>query len=152
MQRVAIARALRNSPKVLIADEPTGNLASGNAEGILNVFRELNRSGLTVVMVTHNAELAGEAGRIVSMKDGRVVTTDAAASAPYKGLHSEMKGSGENSFEEDRSAARSCAVNTCLAKECDNAASGDNGPPSRSIVTAFDMGFDFRLRCPLINV
>ena len=81
MQRVAIARALMNSPKVLIADEPTGNLDSRNAESILTVFRELNRSGLTVVMVTHNAELAGAAGRIVSMKDGRVVSNDAVATA-----------------------------------------------------------------------
>ena len=76
MQRAAIARALMNSPKVLIADEPTGNLDSRNAEGILKIFRELNQGGLTVVMVTHNSELAGQAGRIVSMKDGRVVTSD----------------------------------------------------------------------------
>ena len=81
MQRVAIARALMNSPKVLIADEPTGNLDSRNAESILTVFRELNRSGLTLVMVTHNADLAGAAGRIVSMKDGRVVSTDAVTTA-----------------------------------------------------------------------
>ena len=81
MQRVAIARALMNSPRVLIADEPTGNLDSRNAELILAVFSELNRSGLTVVMVTHNAELAGAAGRIVSIKDGRVVTTDAVTTA-----------------------------------------------------------------------
>lgn len=81
MQRVAIARALMNSPKVLIADEPTGNLDSRNAEGILNVFRELNRGGLTVVMVTHNSELAGQAGRIVSMKDGHVFTTDGVTTA-----------------------------------------------------------------------
>jgi putative ABC transport system ATP-binding protein len=76
MQRVAVARALMNSPRVLIADEPTGNLDSRNAEGILNVFRELNQGGLTVIMVTHNTELAGQAGRIVSMKDGRLVTID----------------------------------------------------------------------------
>ncbi len=82
MQRVAIARALMNSPKVLIADEPTGNLDSRTAEGILNVFRELNRGGLTVVMVTHNSELAGQAGRTVSMKDGRVVTTDCVTTRP----------------------------------------------------------------------
>lgn len=81
MQRVAIARALMNSPKVLIADEPTGNLDSRNAEGLLNVFRELNRGGLTIVMVTHNAELAEAAGRIVAMKDGRVVTTDGVTTA-----------------------------------------------------------------------
>ena len=81
MQRVAIARALMNSPKVLIADEPTGNLDSRNAESILEIFRRLNRGGLTIVMVTHNAELAQEAGRIVSMKDGRVVSTDRVTTA-----------------------------------------------------------------------
>ena len=76
MQRVAIARALMNGPKVLIADEPTGNLDSRNAETVMGIFRELNREGLTIVMVTHNAELAREAGRIVSMKDGRVVAAE----------------------------------------------------------------------------
>ena len=73
MQRVAIARALMNRPKVLLADEPTGNLDSRSAETVMQIFRELNREGLTIVMVTHNTELALEAGRIVSMKDGRVV-------------------------------------------------------------------------------
>lgn len=73
MQRVAIARALMNRPKVLIADEPTGNLDSHNAEIVMEIFRKLNGDGLTIVMVTHNAELAQEAGRIISMKDGRVV-------------------------------------------------------------------------------
>lgn len=76
MQRVAIARALMNRPKVLIADEPTGNLDSRNAESILNIFRALNGQGLTIVMVTHNAELARAAGRIVSMKDGGVVAAE----------------------------------------------------------------------------
>ena len=73
MQRVAIARALLNNPKVLIADEPTGNLDSHNAQVILDIFREVHRAGLTVVMVTHNHELASEAGRIVTLRDGRVV-------------------------------------------------------------------------------
>lgn len=73
VQRVAIARALRNHPKILIADEPTGNLDSRNAQGILEVFHEVNRDGLTVVMVTHNTDLAREAGRVVELKDGRVV-------------------------------------------------------------------------------
>ncbi len=77
MQRVAIARALLNKPKIIIADEPTGNLDSHNAEAILQIFRELNRSGLTVVMVTHNHELASRAGRIVTMRDGRVVSVTA---------------------------------------------------------------------------
>lgn len=72
MQRVAIARSLINSPKILLADEPTGNLDSENAETILNIFRELNAGGLTIVTVTHNLDLAREARRTVFLKDGRI--------------------------------------------------------------------------------
>lgn len=76
MQRVAIARALIIGPKILLADEPTGNLDSHNAKAVLKLFRELHRNGLTIVMVTHNTELAGEANRVVKMKDGRVIASD----------------------------------------------------------------------------
>ena len=72
MQRVAIARALINEPKLLLADEPTGNLDSLNAQAILDIFRTLNASGLTILMVTHNPELARQARRTVTMKDGRI--------------------------------------------------------------------------------
>ena len=71
MQRVAIARALINGPKILLADEPTGNLDSQNADAILEIFRELNASGLTILMVTHNPELARQARRIITLRDGR---------------------------------------------------------------------------------
>ena len=73
MQRVAIARALVNEPRILLADEPTGNLDSHNAEAILKLFRQLNTSGLTVLIVTHNTELARQVGRVVSLRDGRLV-------------------------------------------------------------------------------
>jgi putative ABC transport system ATP-binding protein len=72
MQRVAIARALINEPKILLADEPTGNLDSNNAEAILKIFRELNASGLTVLIVTHNTELAASANRVIVLRDGSV--------------------------------------------------------------------------------
>jgi len=72
MQRVAIARALINEPKILLADEPTGNLDSHNAEAILKIFRELNASGLTVLIVTHNTELAASANRVIVLRDGSV--------------------------------------------------------------------------------
>ncbi len=72
MQRVAIARALINQPKILLADEPTGNLDSRNAQTILAIFRGLNVDGLTVVMVTHNAELAHQAMRTLYMKEGKI--------------------------------------------------------------------------------
>lgn len=72
MQRVAIARALINNPKIVLADEPTGNLDSHNADSILHLFRELNANGLTIVMVTHNTALACHAKRMIHLKDGEI--------------------------------------------------------------------------------
>lgn len=72
MQRVAIARALVNNPKILLADEPTGNLDSKNAESIMKIFEELNSNGQTILMVTHSQELALRAKRRIVMKDGRI--------------------------------------------------------------------------------
>lgn len=78
MQRVAIARALINEPMILLADEPTGNLDSHNAEAILSIFRDLNASGLTILMVTHNTELASEANSVVQFRDGEMVAESSA--------------------------------------------------------------------------
>jgi putative ABC transport system ATP-binding protein len=74
MQRVAIARALINSPKILLADEPTGNLDSKNAEVIFETFKKLNDNGLTIIVVTHSDELAKRAKRMVSIKDGKIIS------------------------------------------------------------------------------
>ena len=71
-QRAAIARALMNEPKILLADEPTGNLDSETGNGILDVFEELNRAGQTIVMVTHDERIAKRAQRIVTLSDGRI--------------------------------------------------------------------------------
>ena len=76
-QRVAIARALVNTPKLLLADEPTGNLDSRTSIEIMGIFQELNRSGMTIVMVTHELDVARYAKRMVVMRDGRIVTDQA---------------------------------------------------------------------------
>jgi len=73
MQRTAIARALYHKPKLLLADEPTGNLDSTTAESILDLLQQLNSEGLTIVVVTHNQQLAARARRRVELRDGRVV-------------------------------------------------------------------------------
>jgi lipoprotein-releasing system ATP-binding protein len=72
-QRVAIARALMNQPKLLLADEPTGNLDSETGNGILEVFGELNRAGQTIIMVTHDNRIAQKAGKTVRLADGRIL-------------------------------------------------------------------------------
>ncbi|MDA8132656.1 MAG: ABC transporter ATP-binding protein [Elusimicrobia bacterium] len=71
-QRVAIARALANSPKILLADEPTGNLDSASSREIMGMLSELNAEGITIVMVTHDKDLAALAGRNIRMRDGRI--------------------------------------------------------------------------------
>jgi putative ABC transport system ATP-binding protein len=72
-QRVAIARALVNRPAILLADEPTGNLDTKSGEGILEHFGELSADGTTLVVVTHDMEVAARADRIVEVRDGRIV-------------------------------------------------------------------------------
>ena len=73
MQRVSIGRALINKPRILMADEPTGNLDSATAGKIFDLFRQLNSTGLSLVIVTHNMELAGMAHRVVRLKDGKII-------------------------------------------------------------------------------
>ena len=81
-QRVAIARALANEPHVLLADEPTGNLDSTTGSEIIDLLLSLSgESGRTVILVTHDASVAGRAGRVIHMEDGRLRLEDAAASS-----------------------------------------------------------------------
>ena len=71
-QRVAIARALVNSPSILLADEPTGNLDSKTGDEIISLFGRLHNDGNTIVLITHEADVAGHADRVVQIRDGRV--------------------------------------------------------------------------------
>ena len=73
-QRVAIARAVVSNPKLILADEPTGNLDSKNGKEVMELRNELNKEGTTIVMVTHSQHDAGFAGRIINLFDGQVVT------------------------------------------------------------------------------
>ena len=73
-QRVAIARAVVSNPKLILADEPTGNLDSKNGKEVMELLNELNKEGTTIVMVTHSQHDAGFAGRIINLFDGQVVT------------------------------------------------------------------------------
>ena len=72
-QRVAIARALSMDPSILLADEPTGNIASAQAQEIMEIFQDLNDKNHTIVMITHEADIANHAKRIIVIKDGRIV-------------------------------------------------------------------------------
>jgi putative ABC transport system ATP-binding protein len=72
-QRVAIARALVNRPKIILADEPTGNLDTQTSIEIMGVFQKLNQQGITIVMVTHELDIANYCKRMVIMRDGRVI-------------------------------------------------------------------------------
>ena len=73
-QRVAIARSLVMNPSIILADEPTGNIASSQAEEIMTIFKKLNRAGHTIVMITHEPDIAEHAKRIIHIRDGKIVT------------------------------------------------------------------------------
>ena len=76
MQRVAIARALVNDPSLILADEPTGNLDSATGEMVMKTFRHMQRQGKTIVLITHGAEVAAWADRIVYIRDGRLMSAE----------------------------------------------------------------------------
>jgi len=81
-QRVAIARALVNRPSILLADEPTGNLDSRTSVEIIEIFQKLNDSGLTIVLVTHEHDIAQFAERVLVFRDGKIRKDDLVVSRP----------------------------------------------------------------------
>ena len=81
-QRVAIARALVNNPSILLADEPTGNLDSKTGVEIMALFERLHAGGNTIVLVTHEADIAAHAHRVIHIRDGQVERTSTATSPP----------------------------------------------------------------------
>ena len=85
-QRVAIARALMGSPSLLLCDEPTGNLDSSNTEQLLDLFRELNDEGMTIVIVTHDENVARRGSRRVNVKDGKLTAGEAPSRHPADGI------------------------------------------------------------------
>lgn len=72
-QRVAIARALMNNPSIILADEPTGNLDTKSGEEIMKILKDLNKQGNTIIMITHEKDIASQANRIINVRDGKVL-------------------------------------------------------------------------------
>jgi putative ABC transport system ATP-binding protein len=90
-QRAAIARALANDPPLLIADEPTGNLDSQTADNVFSLFQELVSEGKTLMMVTHDMDLAGRAPRIIEIRDGIIACDSIAAPDIFKPINQSIE-------------------------------------------------------------
>ncbi|MDH3440220.1 MAG: ABC transporter ATP-binding protein [Gammaproteobacteria bacterium] len=86
-QRVAVARAVITNPKLILADEPTGNLDSTNGEEVLELLNQLNSDGTTIIMVTHDQGHAGHASRVVNMLDGRILSENVVSMQPVNEVH-----------------------------------------------------------------
>ncbi|MFQ5494877.1 MAG: ABC transporter ATP-binding protein [Phycisphaerae bacterium] len=108
-QRVAIARAIVNEPALILADEPTGNLDTKTSGQIMGIFHELHDAGITIVVVTHEMEVAVQADRIVRMRDGRIVE-DAAVDSTRREAVEEQTRLSHRRVERDRGAVPAATV------------------------------------------
>ncbi len=104
-QRVALARAIVNNPELILADEPTGNLDSRTGEQIMQIFHELHTAGITIVLVTHEPDIAVQADRIINMRDGRIVEDTMVSAEHRRGVLANAMDAKSRVFEE-RAAAR----------------------------------------------
>ena len=86
MQRVAIARALVNDPSIILADEPTGNLDQSTGKIVINSFLKLNQEGRTIVLITHDLNVAGNASRIIKIQDGKIISDELNGNKPKRQL------------------------------------------------------------------
>ncbi len=128
-QRVAIARALVNEPSILLADEPTGNLDSKTTVEIIELFKTLHREGQTIIVVTHEEDVAGHAERIVRLRDGRVISDHLAREDPIHLDWVQRMASGQGNRVEVTSAEEEINAQADAALRVER----ENQPPSRSI-------------------
>jgi ABC-type lipoprotein export system ATPase subunit len=99
-QRVAIARALVNEPPILMADEPTGNLDTRTSKEIIQLFRDLNKqAGITVILVTHDQDVARHAQRIIALRDGEIVEDSTDIARALRALHSDQPAQSDQSIQ-----------------------------------------------------
>ena len=84
MQRVAIARALVNNPSIILADEPTGNLDQATGKIVIDTFLQLNNQGRTIILITHDLNVASNASRIIHIQDGKLISDQANKDKPQR--------------------------------------------------------------------
>lgn len=103
-QRVAIARAIVNQPSLLLADEPTGNLDTKTSRQIMGIFHELHGAGITIIIVTHELDVAAQADRIIQMSDGKVVEDTAVDDGHRREILAISREAHARMFEQKRGA------------------------------------------------